>query len=340
MLNLFMKNKPLIYKIFILLFVCELLTVLLIFLTIKNTLTLTSALHKTVVIFSFCIISLAIAVEVARDVLLNKPVVLKEYFDTRFRIRRQLKTIGIAKLKQRYTGAALGWAWAILRPAINIFIYWFAISMGFRAARDIDGCPYFLWLIAGFIPWFYMRDMITYGAGCYRNNMFLMKVAKFPIITIPTITNISLIPVHLGLLVIMVVIFLISGYGISIYIIQLPIYMLMMFVFFDFWGLFAGVLSAVSKDFLNLVNSFVIALFWISGILYDLNGIDSRVLRFIFSFNPITSIISGYRHCFVDRTWFFEDGTALVNYFLMLLVMIYLAIRAYKRFEKMLQDVL
>ena len=34
----------------------------------------------------------------------------------------QVIKLSIADLKKTYTGAALGWAWAIIKPIVNIFV--------------------------------------------------------------------------------------------------------------------------------------------------------------------------------------------------------------------------
>ena len=88
----------------------------------------------------------------------------------------------------------------------------------------------------------------------------------------------------------------------------------MMFTFFTFWGLFAGMLSAISKDFLNLVKSFTTAIFWMSGIIYNVNNIETQWIRTLLQFNPVTIIASGYRHVLTDKTWFFEEPVELRNY--------------------------
>ena len=107
----------------------------------------------------------------------------------------------------------------------------------------------FLWLIAGMIPWYYMRDMITGGAGSIRKYRYLVTKISPPISTIPTFVSLSCLAVHIGLLLIMILIFVGFGYPPTIYYLQLPVYMLMMFAFFTTWGLFSGVLSAISQDF-------------------------------------------------------------------------------------------
>ena len=150
----------------------------------------------------------------------------------------------------------------MIKPTILIFVFWFAFTTGLRKGGDVDGYPFFLWLIAGMIPWFYMRDMLAGGANSIRRYKYLVTKIKFPISTIPTFVSMACLATHLGLLVIMIAIYIGFGYMPTVYYLQLPLYMLMMFVFFTVWGLFSGLLSAISRDFLNLVKSLVTALFW------------------------------------------------------------------------------
>ena len=187
--------------------------------------------------------------------------------------RKQIIKLAKSDLIKTYRGSALGWAWAIIKPLVTIFVFWFAFSMGLRHGQDVDGYPFILWLIAGFLPWFYMTEMITQGAACIRKNKHMVTKMKFPVSTIPTFTGLSKLVVHLVLLLIVIVIFCLFGYLPDIYYLQLPLYILMMLVFFIFWALFSGMLSALSKDFQNLVNAFVTALFWMSGIIYNVNNI-------------------------------------------------------------------
>lgn len=254
--------------------------------------------------------------------------------------RKQIFKLAKANLVKTYRGSALGWAWAFVKPVITIFVFWFAFSYGLRSGSPVDGYPFFLWLVAGFIPWFYMSEMITGGAGCIRNNKFMVTKMKFPISIIPTFVSLSKFSVHLILVGVMIVLFMLFGFMPDIYYLQLPLYMLMMFVFFTVWGLFAGMLSAISKDFLNLVKSLTQAIFWMSGIIYNVDKIDIAWIRTVLNYNPVTIVASGYRHCFIDKTWFFEDAHVIGNYCIVLLVMTIGAIWAYKKLYKDIPDVM
>lgn len=264
---------------------------------------------------------------------------LKEIVNDHIAYRRQMVRLARADVKKA-NGGLLGMGWAILRPAIMIFVYWFTFTVGLRRGGDIEGYPFFLWLIAGIIPWYYMRDMISGGAGSIRRYSYLVTKIKYPVSTVPTFVSMGYLAVHGGLMVIVFALFMLFGYMPAIYWIQIPLYTLMMFLFFTSWGLFAGMLSAISRDFLNLVKSLVQALFWVSGILYDASTIEQEWIRNILLFNPVTIVINGYRNALVYHRWFWEDPQQLLNYAIVYGIMLFLSIWVYRRLKKDIPDVL
>ncbi len=265
---------------------------------------------------------------------------LKEILKDNFEYRRTIPKLAGSDLKKTYSGSLLGWSWAVIRPAILIFVFWFAYSVGLRQGNDKDGFPVFLWLIAGMIPWYFMRDMLTGGANCMRRFKYLVTKIKFPVSTIPTIVTTSNMVPHIGLVLLMMFLYWILGFPPTIYYLQIPFYVLIMYLFWAAWAMFAGMLSAVSTDFLNLVRSLTQALFWMSGILYDVSRIGSRTVKTILMFNPITIIVNGYRDSFMYQKWFWERPEAMRNFFIIYFIMCLLAIWGYKKLRKEIPDVL
>lgn len=204
----------------------------------------------------------------------------------------------------------------------------------------LTGYPFFLWLIAGVIPWFYMSDMLTAGTDTIRKYSYLVTKMKFPISTIPTFISISKLIVHLTLVIIMIMIFICMGYPPTIYILQLPFYMLLMFIFFTIWSLFASLLSSMSKDFGNLVKSMVTAVFWLSGILWNPETIKIVWVKKLLMLNPVTFLTNGFRNCFINQVWFFEQPKRLLYFFIITTIMLVLAIWAYRKLRKEIPDVL
>jgi teichoic acid transport system permease protein len=142
------------------------------------------------------------------------------------------------------------------------------------------------------------------------------------------------------LLAISIALFICFGYPPDVYLLQIPLYMLMMFLFFTTWSLFAGLLSALSRDVQNLVRSFSTAIFWMSGIIYNVDKIHNPTIRLLLKFNPVTVIASGYRKCFIYKQWFFEDPVELGCYCVTLITFMLLALWAFKKVRKEIPDVL
>ena len=254
--------------------------------------------------------------------------------------KQQIFKLAKADLVKTYRGAALGWAWAIIKPVVTIFVYWFAFAIGLRAAGKVSGYPYFLWLVASVVPWFYMSDMISGGTDTIRRYSYLVTKMKFPVATIPTFVNISKFAVHLILIIIVIVLFAIAGYPPDVYLLQMPFYMLLMFLFFNIWSLFASLLSTMSKDFGNLVKSMVTAVFWLSGILWDPATIKIVWLKKLLMLNPVTYLITGFRNCFINKVWFWEQPKRLLYFGIITLILLVIAIWTYKRLRKEIPDVL
>ena len=255
--------------------------------------------------------------------------------------KKQIGALAIADIRKTYSGAALGWAWAVVKPAVTIFVYWFAFSAGLRKGAGIEGFPFFLWMLAGIIPWFYISEILNRGTGCMRTYKHLITKMKFPVSTIPTFVNISCFVINLGLTAAMLVIYILMGHPPTIYWIQLPLYMAMLFLFCTGWTLFGSVLAGISKDFLNLVKSFTTALFWLSFILFPMTRLgDHPIVLAIIKCNPITFTVEGYRNCLVHGTWFFERPVWLGVYLAELVIMWALGIWAYGKLKKDMPDVL
>lgn len=254
--------------------------------------------------------------------------------------RQQIFKLAISDLKKTYRGAALGWAWALIKPAVTIFVYWFAFEVGLRAGKPVNGYPFFLWLLAGVIPWFYMSNMITSGTESIRKYSYLVTKMKFPISTIPTFVSISKFIVHLLLVFITLVIFVLMGKIPTVYALQLPIYMFLNLIFFMVFSLVSGLLASMSKDFANLVKSFVTAIFWLSGIIYNVHNISIPWLKSLLMINPVTFLVEGYRNCLIYHTWIWEQPKRLMYFLIIMLFMLLAGIWAYRRLRKEIPDVL
>ena len=265
---------------------------------------------------------------------------MKEILLEHIGFRKQILKLSKSELISAYKGAAFGPIWAIIKPATYIFVYWFAFYVGLRAGRDVRGAPFFLFLVVGLIPWFFMRDCISNGAACFRSKKTLITKMTFPISTIPTYTMLADLYVHVFLMVITYCITMLYGIMPSVYNLQIFFYLPVMYLFFVFLSWITAPLSAISKDFHNLVKSTIVALFWLSGILWDANSLKHGLLKDIIMATPITYFVNGYRDTFLYKKWFWESPSELVFCFIWLAALGILGSFVYKKCRKIIPDVL
>jgi len=257
--------------------------------------------------------------------------------------RDQIFKLAKSDIIKTYSGAALGWAWMFISPAITIFVFWFAFSIGLRARSGVEGYPFLLWLLPGYVPWFFMSSMLSGGAGVLRKYSYLITKVKFPVSTIPTFVGLSKFAVHILLMGITLLIFALYGKYPDLYFAQLPIYMLLMLFSFIVWSQFASMLAAISKDFLNLVKAMTTAVFWLSGIMWDVNAIDDMGLpwlKMLLMFNPVTFFATGYRNSMIYKRWIWEEPVPFLCFLTTLVVFFILSLWVNKKLVKVIPDVL
>ena len=116
--------------------------------------------------------------------------------------------------------------------------------------------------------------------------------------------------------------------------------MLLAFLFLNFWGLFSSLLGVISKDYSNLIKSFITALFWLSGIMWNPDTIGNELVRKLLNLNPVTFLVNGFRNCFINKIWFWEQPKRLIYFLIITVIFLILAIATYKKLRKDIPDVL
>lgn len=267
---------------------------------------------------------------------------LKEIVSENIHCFGQTVSLAYINQKKNYKGSSLGLLWAFIKPVLYICVFYFAISIGFKSSKDIDGVitPYFIWLTTGMISWFYMRDMILGGATCFRKYRFLVTKMNYPVSTIPTVVSLSNLMIHCILMVGVMAMTLAFGCRPTIYWIQLPFYMVLMFLFSTVWAMASGLMTIVSRDFYNFLKSINMAIFWFSGILFDINGVENDFARAVLKLNPVSYILEGYRNALCREVWFFEEWKKLIGFAVAFLLLLAAAVWLYKKLRKQLPDII
>lgn len=254
--------------------------------------------------------------------------------------RRQLVALTRLDLKKAHHGSVLGWLWAFIQPLMLLFVYWFVLHVGLRVETTPDHITPLSWLMIGLIAWLFMSDLLNRGTSSMRTYKYLVTKMKFPVSVIPTFVGLSRLFVHIFLLALALLYVGVFGEGFRLTWLQLPLYMVAMFLFFTAWSLFAAPLAVISKDFENLVKACVRILFWVSGILWNVHYIQIEWVKNVLLLNPVTFFAEGYRNSVLYGRWFYEDTQQLMIFGGVFTILIILAIVTYKRSRKELADLL
>ncbi|QSX09301.1 ABC transporter permease [Alkalibacter rhizosphaerae] len=243
------------------------------------------------------------------------------------------------ELHKRYSGAALGAFWALVRPLLFIFVYWFAVSVGIRGGGAINEHPYVLYLIGGIIPWFFVSETLVYGAKSLRANKHLITKMVYPVSTIPTFSILSQLYVHVAMTGIVVVIFALSGYPPTVHTLQLLYYTFCLFVFMTVLSWTTAALAVVSRDFEHLIKSTTQMLFWLTPIIWHIGNVKG-VLKLVVMANPINYFVSGYRDSLLNQRWFFDNPLYTLYFWGVTLLLAFFGAYVFHRLKDEFADIL
>jgi teichoic acid transport system permease protein len=265
---------------------------------------------------------------------------LRSIFRDNWEWRHQIWPLARTELHKEVQGTVLGWLWLVISPAIYVGVLWVGLAIGLRNGSPRHGIPYVAYLTAGVIPWQFCVKMLTGGSNVYRRYSYLVNRLRFPIPVISTFFTLSKLAVFVLSLILVAVVMIVTGVGFSIYLLQLPILLLVMFLFWVTWSMMTSPLSAISKDFHNVIKAFSGPMFWISGVFFDISSIDSEIIKTILSFNPLAFFVSSGRACFVDNEWIWQRWDSVWPFLTVFGVMIILALAVQTRLASEVADVI
>jgi len=242
-------------------------------------------------------------------------------------------------LTKRYSGSALGVTWALVKPMIFVAAYWFAVAIGMRGSAAIGSIPYIFWLIPGIMPWFFISDALTTGGDAIRSNSHFVTKMVYPVATLPVSEVLSLYFIHLVLMCITTALFVVSGFGLNVYFLQMPYYLLCTISLAVVISMLLSALTAISRDVLQAVKSVTMLMFWFSPILWSADNLGAPLKQIVMA-NPITYVITGYRNAFVYERWFYQDWQYMLYFWGVVAILALLASFVFTKLEPEFADVL
>jgi teichoic acid transport system permease protein len=242
-------------------------------------------------------------------------------------------------IKGKYLMHYLGVFWQFLNPAIQIIVFWLVFGMGLRGGNQINGEPFFVWLIVGLVPWFFINPSLTQGANSVYSKLNLVSKMKFPVSILPSITIVSNSFNFLVMLAILFVILLINGIVPNIYFLQIIYYLICLYTFLFAFTLFFSTFSTIVRDFQALLQTSMKMIFYLTPIIWDPAEMPGQ-FQTVLKLNPIFYLIDGFRNSLIFETWFFEDMAYTLYFWTITLIVLFIGALLHLKFRKNFVDYL
>lgn len=247
--------------------------------------------------------------------------------------------------KSRFAGSYLGIVWAFVNPIVTVLLYWFVFDKALNAASQttkagIDA-PFVLWLIAGIVPWFYFSEAWSSGTNSLYEYSYLVKKVVFNVEALPVVKIISSLFVHLFFVAFAIAFYLVYGYDLSIYVVQIVYYTFSMIVFTLGLTYMTAGLVVFFRDLNQIIAIMMQVLMWGTPILWNMDAMTiSPVLKVILMANPMYYIVYGYRDAFISKVWFWEKPGLTIYFWIVALVFLFGGRHMFRKFKVHFADVL
>ncbi|MEK4566288.1 ABC transporter permease [Alkalihalobacillus sp. FSL R5-0424] len=241
--------------------------------------------------------------------------------------------------RSKYQLHYLGMLWQLFSPLMQVFVFWAIFGLGIRQGEDVGETPFFVWLVIGLIPWFFISPTITKGSNSIYQNIRMVSKMKFPISVLPSIViaanSISFF-IMIGLLAI---ILFVNKINPGIYILQIPYYLICLFIFLYVFTLFSSTIATIVRDYYQLLQAGMRILFFLSPIVWVPYNMPNWMVS-ILQLNPLYYILEGFRDSLLGRGWFFENIIYLSYFWAGILILAFLGSYMHYKFKDSFVDYL
>ena len=184
---------------------------------------------------------------------------------------------------------------SLLSPLLQILIYWFVFSVGL-GTQEKNGFPYHLWLMCGMMPWLALNSAILGASASIQQAASIIRNVRIPLSIIPMKAVVRAYYEHLWTMAILLIALLLGGVPVTWHYLELAYYLAASWVLLIGAALLTSSLTAVFRDFGELLQPLMRLLFYVSSVVWAIDGLSPGLQR-VMRLNPLVYIIEGYRKC-------------------------------------------
>lgn len=201
-------------------------------------------------------------------------------------------------VKVRYKQTALGAAWAVLQPLLNMAV--FTVFFGRLARVGSDGMPYPLFSFAALVPWMFFANALGQSSNSLVGSGSLLRKVYFPRLVIPVAAAVGgLVDLALSFAVL---VGMLLAYGVELTVRMAwaaPLAALALVVSLGA-GLWLSALSVQYRDVRYVVP--FLTQFWMfaTPVVYSSSRLGEP-WRTVYGLNPMAGVVEGFRWALLGR---------------------------------------
>lgn len=254
------------------------------------------------------------------------------------RDRKLIFSLAKNDFKTKYAGSYFGIIWAFVQPVIMVLVYWFALDVGLRSG-DTMNHPFILWLMCGLVPWFFFSEALGSGTNALTEYSYLVKKVVFKIDILPIVKLLSAMIVHLFFVALIVILHACYGYYPDLYTLQVPYYILCMFVFVMALTYLTSSVVVFFKDLNQIIGIVLQVGIWVTPIMWNAGSISGK-LNTIMKINPVYYVVNGFRDSLLDKVWFWDRPVWTIGFWSAIIILYIAGRRMFKKLQVHFADVL
>lgn len=218
-----------------------------------------------------------------------------------FQQRELLGLLVRRDLKARYKDSALGFFWSLIRPLLQLAIYFVVMGYFLQAAKGIP--DFAVYVFAGLTAMGLFTETVVGGTGSIVANAALVKKVYLPREVFPLASvGSALFNFAIQLIVLLLATLLVGQPPIHWQIFYVVPALLLLVVFGTAFALLLGAVNVYLRDMQYLAEVGTLLLFWASPVVYSWQMVStlvtSPILLEIYTNNPLTLAVLGFQRAF------------------------------------------
>ena len=201
--------------------------------------------------------------------------------------RGMIKSLTRQDLRGRYKASMLGFLWTFINPLLQLLVYTFVFGYILKNPAD----QYYLFLFVALVPWIFFSSCLTGGSGLLISYKDMLKKIYFPREVLPISFTLTNLVNMLLTFIVMFVVLIFAGRGITLAILYLPIIILIEILLCAGITFISSACTVYFRDLQHILGIVGMAWQFMTPIMYEIPA----GLETLFAINPMTSVVIAYR---------------------------------------------